>query len=181
MDNNKPLHIRNVYILPASSCSPGYIASISKLSDGLATNSLIISNFNAHHDLWYTVDAKDARGEMVADWISDSTLRIINEDVPTRVTAQASTAPDISIASSCLIPTCTWSVEYSLSSDHLPILITLASTINKIKSDKRTYINFSKVEDNVHKSEKIFRQILNKASKKYIPKGRIQKIKQCTN
>ena len=194
MDNNEPLHIRNVYIPPASSCSPGYIAPISKLSDGLATNSLIIGDFNAHHDLWYTEDAKDARGEMVADWISDSTLGIINEDMPTRVTAQASTAPDISIASSRLIPTCTWSVEYSLSSDHLPILITLTSTINKIKSDKRTYINFSKADwinfekyteelfetaattDNVHKSEKIFRQILNKASKKFIPKGRIQKV-----
>ena len=119
---------------------------------------------------------------------------MINEDVPTRVTATTSTAPDLSLATARLIPTCTWSAECTLSSDHLPLLITLSSAIKKVRSEKRTYINFKKADwvgfenlteelfatapstNNVHKDEKTFRSILTKASKRHIPKGRIPKI-----
>ena len=133
-NNSEPLHIRNIYIPPASSCDAGYVAPINNLRDGLARDSIILGDLNAHHEMWYSEDDKDARGELVAEWISDTDLGIINEDSPTRVTAAASTAPDLSIASARLITTCTWSAECSLSSDHLPILITLSSAIRKVKS-----------------------------------------------
>ena len=193
-NNSEPLHIRNIYIPPASSCDAGYVAPINNLRDGLARDSIILGDLNAHHEMWYSEDDKDARGELVAEWISDTDLGIINEDSPTRVTAAASTAPDLSIASARLITTCTWSAECSLSSDHLPILITLSSAIRKVKSQNRTYINFKKadwagfeqyseelfasapISNNVHNSEKFFRSVLTKASKRFIPKGRIPKI-----
>ena len=100
-------------------------------------------------------------------------MGVINEDVPTRVTATASTAPDLSLATARLIPTCTWSAECTLSSDHLPLLITLSSAIKKVRSEKRTYINFKKADwvgfenlteelfatapstNNVHKTKKL--------------------------
>ena len=48
-NNTEPVNIRNIYIPPASSCDPGYVAPISKLCDGLARDSLILGDLNAHH------------------------------------------------------------------------------------------------------------------------------------
>ena len=50
-DKNKPLFIRNVYILPASSFNQGYIPPVDNLTDGLGDSTLILSNINAHHSM----------------------------------------------------------------------------------------------------------------------------------
>ena len=193
-DKNKPLFIRNVYIPPASSCNQGYIPPVEKLTDGLGDSTLILGDINAHHSMWYTEDEEDGRGRQVAAWISDSDLGILNEDLPTRVTATTSTAPDLSISSADCLPTCTWTVDTALGSDHSPILIKMSTEISKVPAQNKTFINFNKADwtkftaeteehfskaslnNGVHKSEKFFRKTLNNAAKHCIPSGRIPTI-----
>jgi hypothetical protein len=191
-ENN--LHIRNVYIPPQSSCGQGYIPSIDSIYNNLDETSLILGDFNAHHELWLSEGNTDARGTLIADSIAGINYGIVNDDQPTRVTSLASTAPDISIASSNLIPSTTWKVESKLSSDHLPITISLSANLKKFNAKHLTFINFSKANwpefkkfteeifskaravKDVNKAEKFFRNSLLRASDLYIPKGRIPKV-----
>ena len=144
--------------------------------------------------MWNSEDAEDSRGRHISDWINDTDFGILNEDIPTRVTANSSTSPDLSIASSSLLSSCSWSVNTYMSSDHLPIHISLETQIKKIPAPNKTYINLKKANwngflnftenvfnntpliDDPHKGEKVFRNTLNNAAKKFIPAGRIPKI-----
>ena len=191
---NNPIQIRNLYIPPASSCQADYEPPIHALADELGDAALILGDLNAHHNLWLSEATEDRRGKAISDWLDSSTLGILNEDSATRVTSNASTAPDISLASPTLLPTCSWQVNTAMSSDHLPIHITLATHIKKISAPNKTFINFKKanwegfknyteeifnktpVFDDPHKGEKFFRQTLNKGAKRFIPAGRIHKI-----
>ena len=190
--NNEHLRVRNVYIPPASSCKQGYIAPTNHLDAGLGNNFLILGDVNAHHQLWHTNDTEDTRGQSIADWLGETTHGILNEDCPTRTTANSSTAPDLSIASSTILTSCDWRTNISLSSDHLPIHIKISTEVSRLlPATKQTYVNFKKADwagfrdfseqifsntatnSNVHASEKFFRNILNKAAKRFIPAGRI--------
>ena len=146
---------------------------------------------NAHHELWYSESTPDSRGRHLADTITGQEYGILNDDQPTRITDQSSTAPDISLASPNLIPTTSWKVENKLSSDHSPITISLSIVVKKNSSRNLTFINFSKANwthftnstentlstarnvTNVLHAEKYFRNTLLRAAKKCIPAGRI--------
>ena len=93
--------------------------------------------------MWNSEDEEDARGRLLADWIEEADLGLLKEDIPTRITATTCTSPDLSIASPNCLPACNWTVDLSMSSDHLPILIKMETSMNKIKSEKKTYINFN--------------------------------------
>jgi hypothetical protein len=193
-ENN--FYIRNVYIPPQSSCGQGYIPPVASMYENLGNIndiSMIIGDVNAHHTLWHSEATTDVRGNIFADSITGIDYGIINEDLPTRVTGLASTAPDISIVSSNLIPSTTWTVENKLSSDHLPITISLSANLKKFNSKHQTFINFSKANwpgfteftenifskaryvNDVQKAEKFFRNSLLKAVGRHIPQGRIPK------
>ena len=188
------LKIRNVYIPPVSSCTPQYTPPLSHLFDNLNDTSYVLGDLNCHHEAWLTEATSDHRGRLLVDEISGLNFGILNEDLPTRLAGQTSSSPDVSLASSNIIPITNWSVEVKLSSDHLPITLTLSVEIKKIKSENRVFMNFKKADWNrfnkytekhfsrlrtvtdVHKSEKYFRKIVNKAAKKFIPAGRILKV-----
>ena len=120
---NTKLIISNIYIPPASSCSNGYQSSIEHL---LTTpDTLILGDFNAHHPSWYS-RSTDTRGKRMDDSINGSNYGILNWDSPTRVRPNAEpSSPDVSLASTSLITSCSWQTLSTLSSDHLPILIRL--------------------------------------------------------
>ena len=194
---NKPLKIRNVYIPPTSSCTSDYRPPINHLFSDLPDTSLVLGDLNAHHELWYSEDSSDLRGRDIADNISGTNFGIINEDLPTRIVSNSSTAPDISFASSNLIPCTTWRAENKMKSDHLPIIISLTADIKKTRTKKHTYINFEKADwegfktcteeifanarpigdedKDIHEAEKFFRKTIQKAAGKHIPAGRIPK------
>ncbi len=197
--NKDALYIRNIYIPPHSSCpqpagQPPYEPPFNHLLDGLGESYMILGDFNAHSQLWHSDATNDTRGNAIADYITGQTCGIINDDLPTRVTHLASTAPDISIVSANLIPYANWRIANKLSSDHSPIIISLKADLQKLNSKNQTFINFSKanwpnfekyVEDkikksrkikSVHKAEIFFRHTLQKAAKKFIPAGRIPKV-----
>lgn len=132
--------------------------------------------------------------EHYTEAISDSDFGTINEDLPTRFMIDSHTTPDVTIVSANLIPTCNWRINQALSSDHSNIVLMLGSEIKRLKSEKRTFVNFNKADwkmfqrlteeafntepitDNVYTSEKIFRDIVNKAANQSIPKGHIPNI-----
>ena len=103
---NTKLIISNVYIPPASSCSNVYHSSIEHF---LTTpDTLILSDFNAHHPSWYSRSI-DTRGRKMADSIDGSDYGILNWDRPTRVPPNAEPrSPDVSLASASLITSCSW-------------------------------------------------------------------------
>ena len=185
--------ISNIYIPPVSSCPTGYSPSITPLLQ--TTESLVLGDFNAHDTLWHS-NINDIRGSKFAEEINHSNLGVLNEENPTRLPTNGQpTSPDISLASISLLPHIKqWEAKKNLGSDHLPIIITLASTLTPAKSIKRTYVNFKKADweeftsiteekfsglpipTNIFKAEKKFRSIIAKAAKLSIPAGRIKDI-----
>ena len=105
-----------------------------------------------------------------------------------------STSPDITLASLNLLPYTSWHTHTTLGSDHLPIIVTLVTDLQRTPSDNRTFTNFKKADwqkftedteiefskqqtpPDIYKGEKIFREILNKAAKNSIPSGRIKNV-----
>ena len=186
------INIRNVYIPPVSSCSPGFEPNINAILS--EPDSIVLGDFNAHSSLWHS-SIQDARGELIADEIGDSAFGVLNENTSTRLPSSGqSTSPDISIASTSLLPYIDWETKQALGSDHLPIILNVKTNIQPVKSDFRKYINFKKADwdkftnitemrfnripepTNVHEGEKKFRNIINRAAKKTIPAGRIKDI-----
>ena len=185
---NTKLIISNIYIPPASSCSNGYQSSIEHL---LTTpDTLILGDFNAHHPSWYS-RSTDTRGKRMDDSINGSNYGILNWDSPTRVPPnEEQSSPDVSLASTSLITSCSWQTLSTLSSDHLPILIRLQMKTTSTPGLRRTYVNLKKANwdryrqevetalskrslpTDCQRDEKIFRTVLLKAASHHIPTGR---------
>ena len=184
--------ITNLYIPPASSCTAGYVPTIRPFLQ--QKDAIILGDLNGHDSLWHS-SLSDARGNMLAEEISDSDFGVLNEDLPTRLPLSQDcqpTSPDVSLASLPLLPFTSWTTKTQLSSDHLPIILSIQTDIKPITTDDRTYINFRKADwskfyveteklfatlttpNDVYKGEKAFRKIINKVSKTCIPSGRIK-------
>ena len=121
---NTKLIISNIYIPPASSCSNGYQSSIDHLLTHRTPLSLVISTRTILHG------TQDRPIQEEKEWTTRPNQRIklwqTNWDSPTRVPPIAEpSSPDVPLASTSLITSCSWQTLSTLSSDHLPILIRL--------------------------------------------------------
>ena len=138
------IKIRNIYIPPVTSCAQGFVPDLQPLLS--EPDSIILGDFNAHNPLWHS-SIQDPRGDKIADDIGDSNFGVLNEDLPTRIPTNGQpTSPDISLASTSLLPHIEWETKTALSSDHLPIIITVNTNIQTTKSDFRKYVNFKKAD-----------------------------------
>ena len=182
--------ISNVYIPPASSCSNGYQSSIDHL---LTTpDTLILGDFNAHHLSWYS-RLTDTREIKMSHLINGSHYGILNCNSPTRAPPNAELrSPDVSLASASFITSCSWQILLTLSSDHLPILITLQMKTPSNPGLRRTYVNLKEAHwdryrqeveaalsehylpEDCKRDEKIFRTGLLKAASHLITTGRLR-------
>ena len=127
----------------------------------------------------------------MADSIIGSDYGILNWDSPTRVPPNAEpSSPDVSLASTFLVTSCSWQSLLTLSSDHLPILIRLQMKTPSYPGLRRTYVNPKKASGDRYRQEveaalskrslptdcqrdeKIFRTVLLKAASQHIPIGR---------
>ena len=186
------LNIVNIYIPPVSSCSSGFMPDIKAIFP--SSDSLIVGDFNAHDALWHS-SVQDTRGQILAEEIGNTQFGVLNENLPTRLPRNGRpTSPDITLASTSLLPSAEWNVLTQLCSDHLPIVTTLSTSIKPIKSDFRKFVNFNKANwesftkiteekfqdlpepTNAYSAEKLFRRIVNKAAKRTIPGGRIKDV-----
>ena len=99
-----------------------------------------------HNQLLYAEDKADVRGNQLDDWVGETTLGIMNDDLPNRVTSISSIARNISITKASLLPTCSWAMKQALSSDHSLIHISITAEIKKMKAPKNMFINFKKAD-----------------------------------
>ena len=155
-----------------------------------------MGDFNAHDELWYssTTDAEAARrGVRVVEALESSTLMVLNEDHPTRIPSNGPpSSPDLTITNSHMGLNASWQPIITLNSDHLPIIVDLDGWFsepppagpcrytNYRKADWDTFTleterSFSHIPppSSCDAGERIFRNILLKASRRNIPQGKI--------
>ena len=125
------------------------------------------------------------------DSINGSNFGIFNWDSPTQSSAKRrADSPDVSLASTSFITSCSWQTLSTLSSDHLPILIRLPIKATSTLGLRRTYVNLKKADwdryrqevetalsrrslpIDCQRDEKNFRTVLLKAASHHIPTGR---------
>ena len=70
--SNSTLLIRNLFIPPTSSCSQGYTMPSNQIYDDLNDTSIILGDFNAHHQLWHSLALVGFRGKLIADTLSEA-------------------------------------------------------------------------------------------------------------
>ena len=188
------LHIRNIYIPPHSSCQPNYSPPIKDILRSDFNSHIILGDFNAHSPLWHSDLEADDRGTLLEQEISDSEIGVLNEETPTRSTANCTSSPDITLASPNILPYTSWRTAYTLNSDHLPILVSVQTHVEKCHAPDRTFVNFKKAnweeftkftEEKFAiltpptcpiQGEKIYNKIITDAAKRFIPSGRVHKI-----
>ena len=196
LKQNKSIHIANIYIPPHTTNTQTEDAATTNCLEYVTglTDSVVTGDFNAHSSSWHS-PITDHRGNLISDIIEQSTHRILNTDTPTRIPParnQQPTSPDITTISTNIQCTTTWNTTQSLSSDHLPILITIDTKTNfRLIQHRKSYTNYNKANwvqfaqdiedtlantprtDNVHESNKIITDAILQADKKHIPKGKI--------
>ena len=191
--SDKDLILHNLYLPPQSTCDEGYTPPLANLLTN-SENTILGGDVNAHHEHWFSKGSEDNRGRALADAIDASTYGVANENLDTRITPTNLSSPDITLASQDILPYIDWTTHVSMNSDHVPIIIKLRAEFHTTPTKDRIYVNFAKADwegykeyteekfsnipliNDPLKAEKVFRKVLNNASKRFIPKGRIPKI-----
>ena len=97
--------------------------------------------------LWDSRVTSDPHGEEVFDWVISSDLLLLNEpDTPTLLhrSSGSRSSPDISFAPYSLALSCSWEVLQDLSSDHLPILLSIPLSPIFRPNERPPSFNFQK-------------------------------------
>ena len=189
------LLIINVYIPPVSSVA-GQTPSLASLFD-ITRDVLIVGDFNAHDARWHsqTRDSEAARrGDAICNALDAGQLMCINGPSHTRRPQSGRTSsPDLSFTNPHLGINARWEPLVTLNSDHLPIIIDLDGWFSSPpeSSGPTRYTNYRKADwirfkreterafsyeqppTSAESGEKIFRRILQKASRRNIPQGKI--------
>jgi hypothetical protein len=195
------LDIHNIYIPPRSSCTHDTTHDTQSITSLLhqITNSnknIILADANAHSKQWHSTH-NDTRGTNIGNTIDNTDHIIINTNSHTRIPTagnQHPSSPDITIIPNTLFNHTNWKTQTALSSDHLPIIITINLTHKQdYTPNKRSYTNYKKadwdsytnhIEDKLqtipttataHELNKILTRTIMEADKQYIPKGTIRK------
>ncbi|XP_018009037.1 uncharacterized protein LOC108666636 [Hyalella azteca] len=147
--NGSPLCIINVYSQLASSCPPGYSPELADIIS-IPEDCLIVGNFNAHHPSWFshTDDQRAAaRGTAVDNLVTGSSLAYLNEGSHTHLPSHGPpSSQDLAISGHLLLST-SWTIQVTLNSDHLPILIHLPSSADSLTPWATcSYVNFKKAD-----------------------------------
>ena len=139
----------NLYI-PPSTCFP---SDLPPFNPELVLNSimshdpfghhLIVCDINAHHEMWDSHMSEDPRGVLVADWVLDNGITVVNDPVRhTRQGQQLSrikSSPDIAMHSMGFVCR-SWSSLPETNSDHLPISFLLSLVNPGTEERERTTI-----------------------------------------
>ena len=187
------LLVINIYIPPVNSCPERSNTSISHLLG--KSDRIILGDFNAHDQSWFS-SIQDQRGTLIAAEVEDADFGICNTKSPTRLPIQGQpTSPDVSLASPSLLTAIEWTPLTALSSDHLPILLSITTTLCSDHSmPNRTFTNFARADwdryleetehlfseidlssyDDPHVGEKVFLDVVHAASRHTIPAGRVK-------
>ena len=197
INKTKHITIANIYIPPRDTISTHYKTADTDIQHCIQyiTNiphSVLTGDVNS--TLWHSY-TDDHRGQLIADVISNSDHTTLNTNTPTRVpntTLQQTSSPDITTVSNTLYNRTSWTTQHAISSDHLPIIITINIRHHyRLQQNRRTLINYKKadwtqftedtesafaqttVPTNIHTANIIFTNIILMADKQNIPKGKM--------
>ena len=109
-------------------------------------NLFIVGDFNCYHPLWDSRGTFDPCREEVFDWVISSDLLPLNDpDIPTPLHrfSGSRSSPDISFAPSSLAFSFSWEVLQDLSSDHLPILLSIPLSLAYRPQQASPFLQFS--------------------------------------
>ena len=193
LSNKDTLKVINVYF-PKGCSKPEDTRWMTNLGSG---NWLVMGDFNAHHPMWEGPGSRTTgSGNLLADYIIQSDLCLLNNGAPTRFpdhNGQKPTAIDISLITSHMYASAHWEVhDDPLGSDHCPIIIKIdhvecqrnvncASNYNYSKADWSLFV--STLEDAEYSSDNLtldeqyekLRYIITEAADKSIPKKQSSK------
>ena len=106
-------------------------------------HDILLGDANCHDAQWDD-HTTDNRGPELAEALDDLAYGTPNDGSPTRLPSnQELSSPDVSIVQENRLANYNWEVICSMSSDHLPIVITWQQEGGKGKAAKRTFINFA--------------------------------------
>jgi ribonuclease HI len=88
-------------------------------------NWLVMGDLNGHHEWWDNLVAEDARGTVVAEWLDDNRMMVLNDGGCTRVHkgTGARSTPDVTLCHQSVQEGLEWEVKHELSTDHFPIVV----------------------------------------------------------
>ena len=148
INNTKHITIENIYIPPRDSTSRHYKTADTDIQHCIQhiTNiphSLLTGYVNAHSTLWHSY-TDDHRGQQISDAISNSDHITLN----TKQSAKHHTTTNIfTTASNTLYNRTSWTTQHALSSDHLPIIITINIRHDyRLQQNQRTSTNDKKTD-----------------------------------
>ena len=103
--------------------------------------AVVCGDFNAHSLSWDPHQPETALGEAIEDWAVDNGLAILNDGAHTRQNPSTGgvSAPDVAMTSRTLLRSrdVTWATQRGLGSDHLPILVTMSSSVQRPRREGR--------------------------------------------
>jgi exonuclease III len=172
----KSLIISNLYIPPHSSCTDPTPISLEGLLDS-QEDMLILGDLNAHNSLWDAVVSADNRGNSLAGEINESDFVVLNDEAPTRIPKSGTvSSPDVSLVSSSLLTSCTWSTATQLDSDHVPIIIQIQLDEALCNGTLPTFVNLRRANWDAYETETValFAEELTELSSQQLQ----QKVKQ---
>ena len=112
----------NLYASPTSRLEQ---QSVEELTSQLPEPYILLGDFNAKHEFWGE-ERSDARGRMIASWLTESEISLLNTGTCTHFHTQNNSthAVDLTLCSPSLYPRLLWNTMDDLyGSDHFPILI----------------------------------------------------------
>ena len=139
LTSKEKLQIANIYIPPINSLNHTQIDEdhdITRCINYITSlpNTIIMGDINAHSTHWHS-NTNDHRGNLIANIIQNSDHCILNTNTHTRfpfAKNQAPSSPDISAISSKLYNESKWATIQALSSDHIPISVTINTKRNTV-------------------------------------------------
>ena len=187
-----PIHLFNV------SSSDSRPKSFSPFLLPSSPTTYIFGHFNSHHSSWDSHSPEDHSGKDLFDWLLSSDLLPLNNPEHHTLLHRATgnrSSPDLSLVPARIASKCTWQTLPDLGSDHLPISITIPTSLiinsfhrspsfnyNKARWDEYlTYIdthcptpsNFTTLS--LSETTHTFTKLLNDAATSAIPFGSINR------
>ena len=137
-----------MYIPPRDSTSTRYKTADTDIQ--YITNiphSVLTGDVNAHSTLWHQY-TDDHRGQLISDVISNSDHITLNSNTPSQSAKYHNTTNIITTVSNTLYNRTSWTTQYALSSDHLPIITINIRHEYRLQQNRRSFTNYKKVNSN---------------------------------
>lgn len=130
----------NVYILPESSCTPGYTSSLQHLLE--LESSVIVGFFNAHHYMGLSNVEETAEAPCwQMECLSQTLVHLTRAPRPEfKMIAKGHQTSRLLVVTCSHVPT-------GAPKQHSAIFVTFQQQIYKIESKRRTFINLSKATE----------------------------------